>query len=247
MNSTIKIVAFLTILFGFISATKMTSHLEKKVDFGKMIENYLESKTIKPTVIFNSDGRTEFELLDHNFVWRELENGLEITIDGHSINTSDKVTSNPVWETGIDSVNFANFLQQVKVYESDSLIGFVLTNIPCIGLGCSVNYQIIYDLKTKKQSYFGRFQTGFEFELYDFNSDNRPDYLSKTCFCRNASGIDSTEFVLYSQSVNGIFEEFQNEDQQKFWFKHTYTEFQMDLNNEKFEENWTEKINKSNN
>ena len=92
--------------------------------------------------------------------------GIEITVNGHTFTTFDKVTSNTVWGSEVDSVNFANFIQQVKIYENESLIGFVLTNTPCTGLGCGVNYQIIYDLKTKKQTYFGRFRTGFEFELY---------------------------------------------------------------------------------
>lgn len=245
MKSTIKILTILTVLFICISANDKTDNSTEKIDYGKMIEEYLRIKTIEPTVVFNNDGRNEIDLLEHKISWLPFEKGIEISIDGHSIKTSDKVTSNPVWDTGVDSVNFANFLHQIKVYESDSLIGFVLTNTPCNGLGCSVNYPIIYNIKTKRQTYFGRFRTGFEFELYDFNSDDRPDYLSKTFFGRNAQGIDTTEFVLYSETVNGDFKEFQTKEQKKFWFKHTYTEFQMNLDNEKFEENWTEKINKN--
>jgi hypothetical protein len=133
----------------------------------------------------------------------------------------------------------------LQVNEPESLIGFVLTYTPCSGLGCGVNYQIIYDFKTGKQTYFGRFRTGFEFQLYNFNSDNRPDYLSKTFYGRNAQGIDTTEYVLYSQTKNGDFEEFKTDKQERFWFKHIYTEFQTDLNNEGFEEKWIEKINKN--
>lgn len=214
-----------------------------QVDYGKMIDEYLKTKTIEPTLVIENVDKNELDLLKHKISWRELDKGLEITVDGRTITTSDKVTSNAVWDSDVDSVNFTNYLQQVTLYESESLIGFVLTSTPCTGLGCGVNYQIIYDLKTGKQTYFGRFRTGFEFQLYNFNSDDRPDYLSKTFYGRNAQGIDTTEYVLYSQTKNGDFEEFGTGEQQKFWFKHTYTEFQQNLDNEKFEENWIEKIN----
>ncbi len=243
MKQTIKILTILTILVSCTSTPNKTVELTKKVDYGKMIEEYLESKTIEPTVIFNNHELKEIDLLEHKITWSDLEKGIEITVDGHKITTTDKVTSNAVWGPAVDSVNFANFLQQVKIYKYDSLIGFVLTSNPCTGLGCGVNYQLIYDLKTRKQTYFGLFRTGFEFELYNFNSDGRPDYLSKTYNGRNTQGIDTTEFVLYSQIKNGNFEEFKTDKQERFWFKHTYSEFKTDLNNEGFEEKWIEKIN----
>jgi hypothetical protein len=245
MKQTIKILTILTILISCNSRTDRTGNSTKMVDYGKMIEDYLQTKTIEPTVVFNNDGRKEIDLLKHKITWRDLEKGIEITVNGQSITTSDKVTYNAVWGSGFDSVNFANFLQQVKIYEYDSLIGFVLTDSPCTGLGCGVNYQIIYDLKTGKQTFFGRFRTGLEFELYNFNSDDRLDYLSKTFYGRNGQGIDTTEYVLYSQTKNGSFEEFKADNQDKFWFKHIYAEFQTDLNNEEFEEKWIEKINKN--
>lgn len=212
-----------------------------------MIERYLESKTIEPTLVFNNDGRNKFKLLEHKLSWEwdKVNNDIEITIDGYTFSTKDKVTSNVVWDSGVDSINFANYLQQVKIYEPDSLIGLVLINSPCTGLGCGVNYQIIYDLSTHKQTYFGRFRTGFEFDLYNFNSDNKPDYLSKTFFGRNTKGIDVTRFVLYSKSNNGTFKKFSTQKQKSFWFEHIYTEFHTDLKNEGFKENWIEKINKN--
>ncbi len=245
MKQTTKILTILTILVSCTSTTNKTENSTKMVDYGKMIEEYLQKKIIEPTIVFNNDGREEIDLLEHKIKWRDLEKGIEIIVDSHIITTSDKVTSNAVWGSTADSVNFANFLQQVKIYEYDSLIGFVLTSSPCTGLGCSVNYQIIYDLKTRKQTYFGRLRTGSEFVLYHFNSDERLDYLSKTFYGRNAKGIDTTEFVLYSQTKKGNFEEFKADKQERFWFKHIYTEFQTDLKNEGFEEKWIEKINKN--
>ncbi len=245
MKQTIKILTVLTIFISCISATIKTNNATEKVDYGQMIEEYLKTKAIEPTLLIENLDKNELDLLKHKINWRKLDKGIEITIDGQTITTSSKVTSNAVWDSGIDSVNFANYLQQVILYEPESLIGFVLTYTPCTGLGCGVNYQIIYDLKTGKQTYFGRFRTGFEFQLYDFNSDDRPDYLSKTFYGRNAQGIDTTEYVLYSQTKNGDFEEFKTDKQERFWFKHIYSEFQTDLNNEGFEEKWIEKINKN--
>ncbi|MFI2744600.1 hypothetical protein ACG2LH_17835 [Zhouia sp. PK063] len=245
MKTIIKILKILTILIICISATNKNNYSTKNVDYGKLIEEYLKTKIIEPTFVIKNVDKNEFDLLKHKISWLKLEKGLKIIIDGQMIKTTDKVTSNVVWSSGVDSVNFANYLQKVSLYESESLIGFVLTNSPCTGLGCGVNYQIIYNLKTGKQTYFGRFRTGFEFQLYNFNSDDRPDYLSKTFHGRNAKGIDTTEYILYSQTKNGEFEVFETEEQKKFWFKHTYTEFHQNLDNEKFSENWIEKINKN--
>jgi hypothetical protein len=244
MKTTFKI-PILIVLLSCLPVTQKTENQSERNNFGQIIDEYLRTNLIDPTLIFNNDGRKEFILLQHNISWKELEEGIEITVDGNVISTSDKETLNPVWGSGVGKVNFANYLQQVKIYENEYLVGFVLTNVPCTGLGCGVNYQIIYDLKTKRQSYFGRFRTGFEFELYNFNSDNKPDYLSKTFYGRNALGIDTTEFVLYSKTADGNFEEFKSANQEKYWFKHIYSEFNSELHNEKLEEKWIEEINKN--
>ncbi len=218
----------------------------KQIDYSEIIEDYLESKVIKPTIVFGTridhTYRYEFQLLEHKLSWKPLKKGIEITIDGYKISTSDKVTLNPVWGSGRDSVKFSNTLSEVHIFEEDSLIGFITTNAPCSGLGCGVNYQIIYDLKTKKESYFGKFRTGFEFNLYHFNTDNRPDYLSTTFRGRNEQSIDTTKYVMYSQTDKGYFEQFKSNEQDKFWFTHIYSEFHQDLNNEKFKESWIERI-----
>ena len=227
----------------FISATELG--FTQQVNYDLTIESYLANKTIEPTVVYNCDGRESFTLTDHQFSWEKLDKGIKIWIDGHLIETSKMITANPVWGHNVDSVNFADFLQQVKIYQYDSLIGFVLSRIPCSGLGCGVNYQIIYDIKSKQSTYFGRFRTGFEFQLYNFNDDDYPDYLSKTFYGRNQSGIDTTEFVMYSLTSEGKFIQYSTDEQKKYWFKHIYSEFQLDLNNEGFEENWIEPIDNS--
>lgn len=236
-------IIILTLFISNISAIFQFDYSTKQNDYGKMIEDYLETKTIEPTVVFLNDGRNEFNLLEYKFSWKQLTKGIEIIINNDTISTVDKKTSNPVWGTKTDNVGFANYLQQVNIYSFDSLIGFVLIYTPCSGLACGVNYQIIYDLKTKKSTFFGRFRTGFEFNLYNFNNDEQPDYLSKTFYGRNIQGIDTTEYVLFSRTENGDFEEYKTDEKNKFWFRYIYSDFIQNKNDEKFEENWIEKIN----
>jgi len=164
MKTSTKILTILILLIGCSFVTTQETNQSQKIDYSQIIDNYLRTKLIEPTLKFNNDGRKEFQLLQHKISWKELEKGIEITIDGNTINTFGKQTSNTVWGSGVDNVNTVNYLQQVNIYENECLMGFVMTYIPCTGLGCSVNYQLIYDLKTKQESYFGRFRTGFEFE-----------------------------------------------------------------------------------
>lgn len=253
MKSVIKSTFILLLIFSCTKEkrTESKTDLTKKVEYGTMISEYLESKKHEPTLIFNnpykSDKKSAIKLADNEIKWSERDNSLEIIINGTKINTSKKVTLNYNWGKSVDSVNFANNVRQIKLYESDSLIGFVLTNEPCTGLGCSVNYQLIYDLKTKSESYFGRFRTGFEFELYDFNQDSRIDFLSKTFYGRNEQMIDTTEFIMYSQTEKGNFQQFRTEGQNRFAFKHIYPQIYPERNKdslrEEFEENWIENIN----
>lgn len=249
MKTLLKLTFLLILIFSCSNENKTepTTDLVKRVNYGTIISEYLESRKYKPTLIFNNtqypNNKSNIRLADNEIKWSEKDNGLEIIINGTKLNTSEKVTLNNVWGESVDSVNFANTVRQIKFYESDSLLGFVLTYEPCTGLGCSVNHQLIYDLKTKSESYFGRFRTGFELELYNFNQDSRIDFLSKTFYGRNEQMIDTTEFVMYSQTENGNFQEFRTEEQHRFTFRHIYSEQNEDAIVEKFEENWIEKIN----
>lgn len=251
MKSVIKLTLVLLLIFSCSKEQKTKSEIiTKKIDYGIIISEYLESEKYEPTVIFNNpydiNKKSTIRLLENEISWSEKDNALEIIINGTKINTSDKVTLNNNWGNSADSVNFANNVRQIKLYESKSLLGFVLTNEPCTGLACSVNYQLIYDLKTKSESYFGRFRTGFEFELYNFNQDSKIDFLSKTFYGRNEQMIDTTEFILYSQSEKGNFQEFKTEKQRRYSFKHIYPQIYPDRNKdsilEEFEEHWIEKI-----
>jgi hypothetical protein len=242
MKSTFTVLASLFLLISCISAHHKSENVIERLDYAQVIETYLSTRIIRPTLVYNNDRRNEFTLLNYNISWKELNSGIEITINDYSFSTTDKLTLNHVENVEKDSVNSANFLEQVKIYERDSLIGFVLTVFPCTGLSCSYNYQIIYDLKTKKQSYFGRFRTGSEFDLYNFNSDGKIDYLSTITDGPSAEGEISKEFVLYSMSKSGGFEQFATKTQERFWFKHTYIESYPNNKDERFENRWIEEI-----
>ncbi|GLB48734.1 hypothetical protein [Neptunitalea lumnitzerae] len=253
MKTLIKLTFILILIFSCSNEnkTKPKTDLAKKVNYGTIISEYLESRKNEPTLIFNNtyypNKRFNIRLAENDIKWSEKDNALEIIINGTKVNTSEKVTLNNTWGENVDSVNFANTVRQIKFYESDSLLGFVLTNEPCSGLACSVNYQLIYDLKTKSESYFGRFKTGFELELYDFNHDSRIDFLSKTLYGRKEQMMDTTEFIMYSQTEKGNFQEFRTEEQNRFTFRHIYPAIYPGQNKDtvvdKFEENWIEKIN----
>ena len=137
-----------------------------------------------------------------------MPSGIAIVVNGDTIHTKEAMTLNDVWDSDKDSINFANNLIQVKYYDFDEvkLLGFVLNNSPCTGLGCGVNYQLIYDLDKKTTNYFGRFRTGEDLELYNFSNDHSfIDYISKTFYGRNETLIDTTLFEIFRRDADGNF------------------------------------------
>ena len=77
-----------------------------------------------------------------------------------------------------------------------------LNNDMCTGLGCGVNYQLIYDLYSKKVFPFGRFRTGLDMNLYKIK--NNIYYLSKTFHGRNAQSKDTILYNLYKIEPKSI-------------------------------------------
>ncbi len=215
--------------------------------YERIIESYLEPRRIEPSVIVNDISQQRINFMDIELNWKHKQGGgLEIVVNGDVIDTKQAVTLNNVWGVGKDSVNFANQLHQVKYYRSDEyrLLGLVLTYSPCTGLGCGVNYQLLYDLTGKQVNYFGRFRTGFDLDLYNFSSPKEVDYLSKTFYGRNVSLIDTTEFEIYRRQKNGRFEIVTNSSGNKYYFRHIYSQ-EIDTIPDSFEEKWMSNINNS--
>jgi methionine-R-sulfoxide reductase len=49
---------------------------------------------------------------------------------------------------------------------------------PCVGLGCSVDFFLIYDVKTKTKNFFGTFRTDRELELFNYGNDEKIDFVA---------------------------------------------------------------------
>jgi hypothetical protein len=187
------------------------------------------------------DNRSALSILGHKISWTQEKKGIKITIDGKTISTSDKVTLNAVWGS-VDSVNFANTLDEVKLYESLSIMLLTFRYTPCSGLACGVEYQLLYDLKNGQESYFGTFRSGFDATLYNFNGDKTPDFLSTTFYGRSEHMIDTTICVMYSQSEKGDFKEYKTNKHERFLFKLIEPLRETDSLKQLFEEDWVEKV-----
>lgn len=241
-------------LFGMTIAllssciSNKNNHEEKATlaNIDSLINIYLQKRRIEPKASI-SVSENHFTFSNMNIEWKQLERGVLIKVNNHSIYTTDLVTLNDVWgEDSKDSVNFANSLSDISYYETENskLLGFVLTSEPCAGLGCGINYQIIYDLQTKKANCFGRFRTGFDLELYNFDDNNKVDYLSKTFFGRNEQLRDTTLFIYFQRENDGTFILSRNAQGEAYYFKHMYS-LESNTIPDSFEERWVKSIKNS--
>jgi hypothetical protein len=194
------IILFLALIFIMSCSKKQnikpTENKENNESIEKQItvfESNLSSNKIKPTFSTNLDSLSFFDKT-LKIKTASTKNNLTIYINGNKIETKKLETINNVW-SGKDSVNFANQISQIDYYNDLKLLLLELDFYPCTGIGCGVNYQLIYDLKTKKVYPFGRFRTGFDMSLYKIG--NRNYYLSKTFNGRNEQLKDTIYFELY--------------------------------------------------
>ncbi|RYX84402.1 hypothetical protein EON73_03360 [bacterium] len=248
-----KLIAFLalTILTSCNNAENKAIDLKVQVNkafsFKKTKLNYYFNKyEIKPSIIINnSEGnQTEVQLLKHKVKWFNTNNETKIKIDGDIFTLKDQATLNIVWNKK-DSVDFVNNWDEIKLYKVNGreLVGIRMLFQPCTGLGCSVDYFLIYDLQTKTKNFFGTFKTDNKLALYNFNNDGKIDYLSKT-FIGNLEGSKPTNFVyeLYSIEGNGKFIQQKNNSGQTYQIKQIT--FPNDTTKtEKFEQIWFTEIN----
>ncbi len=157
-------------------------------------EKELEYKKITPTYRIQVESDTvRFE--DFFISFSNLEEPLRIRIDNDTIFINDMITQNNV-ETDKIQVDYSNAVYLIQYYSYYDILMFQTHFYPCSGLGCGVNFQILYHTKTKKTFAFGRFRTGFEMELYNYN-DDKPYYLSKSYEGRNIEGIEKITYELF--------------------------------------------------
>ena len=209
------------------------------------LDYYFTKHEIKPLITVNNieGNQTDVELSKHKIKWINNGNEIKIKIDNDLFTLKDKVTLNIVWDDK-DSVDFANNWDEMKLYKINGreLIGIRMYFYPCTGLGCSVNYFIIYDLQTKTKNLFGTFRTENNLALYNFNNDNKINYLSKT-FSGDAHGASPMEFIyeLYSMENTGQFVQQKNSIGQPYQIKQT-TYPNDTTKSDKFEQKWLTEI-----
>lgn len=223
----------------------------EEVNPGQTIEDRLkrhfELNRITPLIIINNteNNQTEIQLSNHKIEWLNTDNETKIKIDNDLFTLNDKVTLNKVREDK-DSVNFANNWNEIKLYKHKEreYIGIRIHSYPCTGIGCSVDYYLIYDVKTRTKNFFGTFRTENELELFDFSNDDKIDYVSKTYIEHND---DATEeiinlYELYSMEINGKFNLQVDSQNKPYFIKRTFNVETDKEIEEKFEQHWITKV-----
>ena len=242
--------AILTILTSCcIDKNKKTESIEKpkttEISINEQLGTYFEYYRITPSITINNTERnqTVIQLSNHKIEWLNTGDETKIKIDNDLFSIMDKVTLNNVHDSE-DSVNFANNWDEIKLYKYDDreIIGIRMQSDPCTGIGCSVSYYLIYDLKTKAKNFFGTFRTDNELALYDFRKDGKIDYLSKS-FSGDAQDTTPMKFIyeLFSMKPNGQFK--QEKDTNGKTYQIIQTTFPEDTTRtDLFEQHWIEKI-----
>ena len=209
------------------------------------LKQHFEAHKIKPSVqINNTEGnQTDIQLANHKIKWFDKDDETKIKIDNDLFTLKDKVTLNNV-NYGKDSVDFSNNWDEIKLYKHNDreYIGIRMSFAPCVGLGCSVDFFLIYDVKTKTKNFFGTFRTDRELELFNYGNDDKIDFVAKT---HNGSANGSTPieriYELYSMDTNGQFKVQKDSSGLTYQIKHTF--FPNDTTKtDKLTEHWITKI-----
>ncbi|RRA96079.1 hypothetical protein [Paenimyroides viscosum] len=192
MKNSLLFVSLIIVVFNCYSTFAQP---QNKYDLElNQFEKELEYKKITPTyrIQVESD-MVRFE--DFIISFSELDDSLKIYINKDTLNVYKLITQNIV-EDEKQQVDYANSPLEINYYKELNILMFLVHFYPCTGLGCGVNYQVMYHTKTKKSFAFGRFRTGFDMELYNYN-DDKPYYLSKSFNGRNIEGIDTIRYELF--------------------------------------------------
>lgn len=208
-------------------ATPVTKKLvpEKEININYKLKKHFQLYRIKPSIeIINTEGnQTNIQLANHKIKWISTDDETKIKIDNDLFTLKDKETLNIVWDDK-DSVDFVNNWDEIKLYKHNNkeYIGIRMSFSPCTGLGCSVNYFLIYEVATKSKNFFGTFRTENELELFDFSNDNKLDYVSKT-FSGDSNDLTPIEFIyeLYSINTEGQFELQKDKNGSSYQIVHT--------------------------
>ncbi|MDQ3634615.1 MAG: hypothetical protein M3405_08925 [Acidobacteriota bacterium] len=231
-----------------------------KAEFPKPIEDnyekvaekldiYLSGHEIEPYIEINNISGTQKKIKvgRHKIYWIDKDkDNIKLKINDDLFRISKYTTLNKVWG-GKDKVEYFNEWKQIKLFKVDGkeLIGIKFYFYMCNGLGCHVSYYLIYDVETKGKNFFGAYCMDDSLKIYDFNRDNKIDYLGKTYVGNRCSEPDQDSesiYTLFTLDGKGKFL-LQNDKQQKPYFiKQKFWAEGYKKNDEIFEQNWTENI-----
>jgi hypothetical protein len=221
---------------------KQTQRETPKISIHDRLSNYFYDYEIEPSIIVNNTegNQTSIDLGNHKIKWLNTEEETKIKIDNDLFTLKDKVTLNTVWGSK-DIVDFANNWDEIKLFKYDQteLIAIGMSFKPCTGLGCSVNYFLFYDPKSKTKNFFGQFRSDRKMALYHFG--NEVSYVSTTY--RDSANNSKVEFTyeLFSMDEKGQFSKMKNSNGLTYQIKHIT--FPGDtLKSEILEQNWIHKI-----
>jgi hypothetical protein len=210
--------------------------------------SYFCKYEIEPQININNDHeiQTKVSFLNHNIEWLDSETETKIRIDNNLFSLNKEVTLNNVWGDNVDSVDFANNWEQIKFFKLDDreMIGIRMSFYPCTGLGCSVDYFLLYDVQHKTKNFFGQFRADRELKLYHFNNNMQVDYLSKT-YNGDTDGVAkeiAIVYELFSLADNGKFVLQKNNQDKPYFIKHISPVEDTSSIKETLEMQWFEKV-----
>lgn len=232
-----------------VSETK-NQPLQTKAPIEKRLERYFYKNEIRPLIaISNTKGnQTEIHLANNKIRWISDNKETKIKINNDLFTLEDKLSINSADEDRKINGYIANNWDEIKLFNFNGrkLIGIRMGNDPCTGLMCSVCFYLIYDLKTKSKNFFGTFRTEQDVRLFDFENDGTIDYLSTT-YIGNVNSVEAQYvYELFTLDEKGNFNIQEDRSNQPYFIKRTFKvngyEIVKEID-EKFEQNWIEKIN----
>ncbi len=220
-----------------------------KLSVEEKLKSFFYGREIVASIIVNNTERdqTKIQLENNKIEWMCNEKETKIKINDDLFTLKDKKTLNGLQkDDNYEAVSFANNWEQIKFYKfgDRQLIGISMGNEPCTGIGCSVAFQLIYDLKTKSKTFFGTYRIERGVNLYDFKNDGTIDYLGKT-YIGESDGVGkeiSNVYKLYSMDEKGSFHLQFNNKQKPYFINRTFEAEGYREIDSKFEASWLEEI-----
>jgi len=202
------------LLFFVACRTHPTKTVEKIIYKRSLYDglgDYFSSHEITPSIILNNDIKDDqhgVQLGKHWIKWLASETETKISIDDDKFSLRNEVTLNDVWDHTDSVGSFANRWNEMKLYRINGreIILISMGYFPCSGIGCSVYYDMVYDVETGNKSFFGTFRSYFGSALYNFNSRYDLEFLASTYA---EGGKEASQgiftYTIYSMDKDGRF------------------------------------------